>query len=139
MTTIRKWSNEIIDFGRLLFLVVIVHFKLHVYILQRIVFASDPKVSCPQNGNKLRHQLGGQQTRTNGGGEVLTDPFKPVECDQTLSQVRLYRNPREREKIDNLAELFAVINTLQCLEKAYIKVDRESFQLHLTERFSRTA
>merc|ERR1712228_481064 len=26
-----------------------------------------------------------------------------------------------REKIDNLAELFAVINTLQCLEKAYIK------------------
>ena len=36
-------------------------------------------------------------------------------------KVRLYRNPREREKIDNLAELFAVINTLQCLEKAYIK------------------
>ena len=36
-------------------------------------------------------------------------------------QVRLYRNPREREKIDNLAELFAVINTLQCLEKAYIR------------------
>ena len=28
---------------------------------------------------------------------------------------------REREKIDNLAELFAVINTLQCLEKAYIR------------------
>ena len=40
------------------------------------------------------------------------------------SQVRLYRNPREREKIDNLAELFAVINTLQCLEKAYIKVPK---------------
>ena len=37
------------------------------------------------------------------------------------TQVRLYRNPREREKMDNLAELFAVINTLQCLEKAYIK------------------
>ena len=108
-----------------MFLVVIVHFKLHVYILQRIVFASDPKVSCPQNGNKLWHQLGGQQTRTNGGGEVLTDPFKPVECDKAMSQVRLYRNPREREKIDNLAELFAVINTLQCLEKAYIKVDRK--------------
>ena len=35
--------------------------------------------------------------------------------------MRLYRNPREREKIDNLAELFAVINTLQCLEKAYIR------------------
>ena len=36
-------------------------------------------------------------------------------------KVRLYRNPREREKMDNLAELFAVINTLQCLEKADIK------------------
>ena len=35
--------------------------------------------------------------------------------------MRLNHNPREREKIDNLAELFAVINTLQCLEKAYIK------------------
>ena len=30
-------------------------------------------------------------------------------------------NCREREKIENLAELFAVINTLQCLEKAYIR------------------
>ena len=35
--------------------------------------------------------------------------------------MRLNRNPGEREKIDNLAELFVVINTLQCLEKAYIK------------------
>ena len=84
VTTLGMWSNGIIDFGRLLFLVVIVHFKLHVYILQRIVFASDPKVSCPQNGNKLWHQLGGQQTRINGGGEVLTDSCKPVECDQAL-------------------------------------------------------
>ena len=40
---------------------------------------------------------------------------------ELMEEVRLYRNPREREKIDNLAELFAVINTLQCLEKAYIR------------------
>jgi len=40
---------------------------------------------------------------------------------ELMEEVKLYRNPREREKIDNLAELFAVINTLQCLEKAYIK------------------
>ena len=47
----------------------------------------------------------------------------PIDKDSNFPhQVRLYRNPREREKIDNLAELFAVINTLQCLEKAYIKV-----------------
>lgn len=40
---------------------------------------------------------------------------------ELMEEVRLYRNPREREKMDNLAELFAVINTLQCLEKAYIR------------------
>ncbi|XP_054154165.1 vacuolar protein sorting-associated protein 28 homolog [Oppia nitens] len=34
---------------------------------------------------------------------------------------RLYRTAREREKYDNLADLYAVINSLQCLEKAYIK------------------
>ena len=40
---------------------------------------------------------------------------------ELLEEVKLYRNAREREKYDNMAELFAVINTLQCLEKAYIK------------------
>ena len=40
---------------------------------------------------------------------------------ELMEEIKLYRNPREREKFDNLAELFAVINTLQCLEKAYIK------------------
>lgn len=36
-------------------------------------------------------------------------------------EVKLYRNAREREKYDNMADLYAVINTLQSLEKAYIK------------------
>lgn len=36
-------------------------------------------------------------------------------------EVRLTRDARDREKYDNLAELYAVINTLQCLQKAYIK------------------
>jgi ESCRT-I complex subunit VPS28 len=40
---------------------------------------------------------------------------------ELMEEVRLFRNPREREKYDNQAELFAVINTLQNLEKAYIK------------------
>ena len=39
---------------------------------------------------------------------------------ELMEEVRLSRNPREREKYDNLAELFAVLTTLQCLEKAYI-------------------
>jgi len=33
----------------------------------------------------------------------------------------LYRSAREREKYDNMADLYAVINTLQSLEKAYIR------------------
>jgi len=39
---------------------------------------------------------------------------------ELMEEVKLSRNPREREKYDNLAELFAVLTTLQCLEKAYI-------------------
>lgn len=35
--------------------------------------------------------------------------------------MKLFRNSREREKYDNMADLFALIQTLQCLEKAYIK------------------
>jgi ESCRT-I complex subunit VPS28 len=33
----------------------------------------------------------------------------------------LYKNARELEKYDNMAELFAVVKTMQALEKAYIK------------------
>lgn len=40
---------------------------------------------------------------------------------ELYQEVKLYRNAREREKYDNLGDLYAVINTLQCLEKAYIK------------------
>lgn len=35
--------------------------------------------------------------------------------------MKLYKNAREREKFDNMAELFAVVKTLQALEKTYIK------------------
>lgn len=40
---------------------------------------------------------------------------------ELFEEVKLYRNAREREKYDNLSDLYALINTLQCLEKAYIK------------------
>ncbi|KAB7507654.1 Vacuolar protein sorting-associated protein 28-like protein [Armadillidium nasatum] len=40
---------------------------------------------------------------------------------ELYEEVKLYTNAREREKYDNLAELYAVINTLQNLEKMYIK------------------
>ncbi|XP_028397656.1 vacuolar protein sorting-associated protein 28 homolog [Dendronephthya gigantea] len=40
---------------------------------------------------------------------------------ELYEEVKLYKSGREREKYDNLADFFAVINTLQALEKAYIK------------------
>lgn len=40
---------------------------------------------------------------------------------ELYEHVRLYRNAREREHYDNMAELFSVINSLQQLEKAYIR------------------
>jgi len=52
-----------------------------------------------------------------GMGPQAGQPIRP----ELLQEVKLYTNAREREKYDNMAELFAVINTLQNLEKAYIK------------------
>lgn len=40
---------------------------------------------------------------------------------ELYEEVKLYRNAREREKYDNMADLFALISTLQNLEKAYIR------------------
>ncbi|XP_045762523.1 vacuolar protein sorting-associated protein 28 homolog [Maniola jurtina] len=40
---------------------------------------------------------------------------------ELYEEVRLYRNAREREKHDNMAELYAVVSTLQHLEKAYMR------------------
>ena len=45
-----------------------------------------------------------------------------ADLSQKLSQeVRLYENAREREEIDNRANVFALIQTIQALEKAYLK------------------
>lgn len=40
---------------------------------------------------------------------------------ELYEEVKLYRNARERETVDNMADLYSLINTIQCLEKAYIK------------------
>ncbi|XP_026485245.1 vacuolar protein sorting-associated protein 28 homolog [Vanessa tameamea] len=40
---------------------------------------------------------------------------------EVYEEVKLYRNAREREKHDNMAELYAVVSTLQHLEKAYMR------------------
>lgn len=41
--------------------------------------------------------------------------------DNLFEEVRLNRTARERELYDNLADLYAVVNSLQALEKAHIK------------------
>uniref|UniRef100_A0A8C4ND18 Vacuolar protein sorting-associated protein 28 homolog n=1 Tax=Eptatretus burgeri TaxID=7764 RepID=A0A8C4ND18_EPTBU len=45
----------------------------------------------------------------------------PTNNPDLYEEVKLYKNAREREKYDNMAELFAVVKTMQALEKAYIK------------------
>uniref|UniRef100_A0A182WAK9 Vacuolar protein sorting-associated protein 28 homolog n=1 Tax=Anopheles minimus TaxID=112268 RepID=A0A182WAK9_9DIPT len=40
---------------------------------------------------------------------------------ELYEEVKLYRQAREREKYDNMADLFALVSTLQNLEKAYIR------------------
>lgn len=40
---------------------------------------------------------------------------------ELFEDVKLFRNAREREKYDNMADLFAVVNTLQHLEKAFLR------------------
>nr|CAB3267632.1 vacuolar protein sorting-associated protein 28 homolog [Phallusia mammillata] len=40
---------------------------------------------------------------------------------ELYQEVKLYSSAREREKYDNLAELYSIIKTLQALEKAYVK------------------
>ncbi|KAK0138596.1 Vacuolar protein sorting-associated protein 28 [Merluccius polli] len=52
------------------------------------------------------------------GKDDLTGPANKPEL---YEEVKLYKNAREREKYDNMAELFAVVKTLQALEKAYIQ------------------
>ena len=38
-------------------------------------------------------------------------------------EVRLFSSVRQREEVENKAELYSIIKTLQELEKAYIKVN----------------
>ncbi|KAI8035727.1 hypothetical protein M5D96_011477 [Drosophila gunungcola] len=40
---------------------------------------------------------------------------------ELYEEVKLFRNARERERYDNMADLYAITNTIQQLEKAYIR------------------
>lgn len=45
---------------------------------------------------------------------------QPDNRPELYEEVKLYRHARERERYDNMADLYALISTLQQLEKAYI-------------------
>lgn len=45
----------------------------------------------------------------------------PPDVSKLSEEVKLYENAREREEVDNRANVFALIQTIQALEKAYIK------------------
>ena len=53
---------------------------------------------------------------------VGTHSQMPVDSGpRHTEEVRLYENAREREEIDNRANVFALLQTIQALEKAYLK------------------
>lgn len=53
--------------------------------------------------------------------QIQPSPANQGDHQGLYEEVKLYRSAREREKYDNMADLYAVINTLQSLEKAYIR------------------
>ncbi|XP_063218364.1 vacuolar protein sorting-associated protein 28 homolog [Bacillus rossius redtenbacheri] len=48
-------------------------------------------------------------------------PSQESNRPELYEEVKLYRNARDREKYDNMADVYALVNTLQNLEKAYIR------------------
>lgn len=54
-------------------------------------------------------------------GQVAEQYQPPLDSGKVMEEVRLYDNARHREEIDNRANVFSLIQTIQALEKAYIK------------------
>uniref|UniRef100_A0A915JE05 Vacuolar protein sorting-associated protein 28 homolog n=1 Tax=Romanomermis culicivorax TaxID=13658 RepID=A0A915JE05_ROMCU len=55
------------------------------------------------------------------GRLFLAHRLYTIEKFNSFQEVRLGRSARELERYDNMAELYAVLNTLESLEKAYIR------------------
>lgn len=54
-------------------------------------------------------------------GQVAEQYQPPLDSGKVMEEVRLYDNARHREEIDNRANVFSLVQTIQALEKAYIK------------------
>ncbi|KAI1713567.1 VPS28 protein domain-containing protein [Ditylenchus destructor] len=48
-----------------------------------------------------------------------TSGFHQVQDPALMQEVRIYENSTERERLDNMSELYAVLNSLECLEKVF--------------------
>ncbi|MCL4118745.1 UNVERIFIED_CONTAM: hypothetical protein GTU68_008737, partial [Idotea baltica] len=81
-----------------------------IFFSSKISFTKDISLFFYTNKNKRNNFI----IKIN---KMFSDHHKP----ELYEEVKLYNNAREREKYDNMAELYAVINTLQNLEKMYIK------------------
>jgi len=56
-------------------------------------------------------------TQSQIGQNRTTSPM----LNRQKEKVQLFQGPREREKYDNMADLYAIIKTVEHLEKAYVK------------------
>lgn len=54
-------------------------------------------------------------------GQVAGHYQPPPDSGKTMEEVRLHDSARQREEIDNRANVYSLIQTIQALEKAYIK------------------
>ncbi|KAI1724783.1 VPS28 protein [Ditylenchus destructor] len=48
-----------------------------------------------------------------------TSGFHQAQDPVLMQEVRIYENSTERERLDNMSELYAVLNSLECLEKVF--------------------
>jgi len=55
------------------------------------------------------------------GGVGGTSYGPPTDTEKQLEEVRLYESAIQREEFDNRANVYSLIQTIQALEKAYIK------------------
>lgn len=67
--------------------------------------------SMMSNYFQVLEMLGASSSGTN----TIGDDVNP----DLLQEVRLYENSVERERVDNMSELYAVLNALECLEKVF--------------------
>ena len=81
-------------------------------------YSQSPAADNPKLQEEVRHLK--RTTRPDVRTKLVTHTLSSLDRSP-LAQVKLHESAREREEIDNRANVFALIQTIQALEKAYIK------------------